>query len=41
MHEVLTDTRGETRGSSQRNRLFANALKVFLGWKEGSFGAVA
>jgi REP element-mobilizing transposase RayT len=38
MHEVLTDTRGEiARFLQQRNRLFANALKVFLGWKEEVF----
>ena len=38
MHEVLTDTRGEiARFLQQRNRLFANALKVFLNWKEEVF----
>lgn len=38
MHEVLTDTRGEmARFLQQRNRLFANALKVFLGWDEEVF----
>ena len=38
MHEVLTDTRGEiSRFLQQRNRLFANALKVFLGWEEEVF----
>lgn len=38
MHEVLTDTRGEiARFLQQRNRLFANALKVLLGWKEEVF----
>ena len=38
MHEVLTDTRGEiARFLQQRNRLFANALKVFLGWEEEVF----
>lgn len=34
MHEVLTDVRGELpRFLRDRNRLFANAVKVFLGWK--------
>lgn len=38
MHEVLTDTRGEiSRFLQQRNRLFANTLKVFLGWREEVF----
>ncbi len=38
MHEVLTDTRGELpRFLQQRNRLFANALKVLRGWPEEVF----
>lgn len=38
MHEVLTDTRAEMpKFLQQRNRLFANALKVHLGWKEEVF----
>jgi len=38
MHEVLTDTRGELpRFLQQRNRLFANAIKVLRGWPEEVF----
>jgi putative transposase len=38
MHEVLTDTRGELpRFLQQRNRLFANAVKVLRGWPEEVF----
>jgi len=38
MHEVVTDTRGQLpRFLQQRNRLFANALKVHLGWRGAVF----
>ena len=38
IHEVLTDPRGELpRFLQQRNRLFANAIKVHRGWPEEVF----
>jgi putative transposase len=38
IHEVLTDTRGELpRFLQERNRIFANALKVHRGWSEEVF----
>lgn len=38
LHEVLTDTRGELpRFLQERNRLFANAIKVHRGWPEEVF----
>jgi hypothetical protein len=38
VHEVLTDPRGELpRFLQQRNRLFANAIKVHRGWPEEVF----